>query len=197
MARTGRRPGRSETREAIAAAAREHFAQRGYEGTTIRGVAGTAGVDPALVMHFFGTKDGLFAGAVGFPFDPDEALPGVLAGDPDSRGERIVGFFLDTWDAGGGASPVMALLRAATSRDEAAELLRDFLTRKLLARLAAAGDESAPALRADLVASQMVGLAMVRYVLRFEPLASADRATVIAWVAPTVQRYLAGEPPDG
>lgn len=195
MARTGRRPGEPDTRTSILAAARRAFAQAGYDGASIRGIASAAGVDPALIHHYFDTKHGLFAAAVQFPVDPSAVLPVLLAPGVDGLGERLVRFFLSLWDDADDASPFIALIRGAVSHEESAGLLREFITREVLGRVAAAVDQPQPDLRAALVGSQMVGLAMARYVIRIEPLASADAETIVAAIAPTVQRYLA-EPLD-
>src|SRR6266566_170590 len=98
MARTGRRPGNQDTREAILAAAREAFAERGYDRVSIRAIATSAGVDPALVHHYFGTKDQLFLATVDAPIDPGEILPKILAGERDELPERLVRTFLSVWD---------------------------------------------------------------------------------------------------
>lgn len=190
--RSGRRPGESGTREAILDAARRAFADRGYEGATIRGIASRAGVDPALVHHFYGSKDRLFAAAMELPFTPSEILPSLLEGGPDGLGERILRFFLAVNDQPGAGSFV-ALIRSASSHERAATMLREFISREVIGRLAASLGVPQAELRATLVGSQLAGLAMVRYVLRVEPLASADRETVIACVAPTLQRYLTGD----
>jgi len=191
VARTGRRPGESDTRAAILTAGRQAFAQHGYDGASIRSIAGAAGVDPALVHHYFNTKHGLFVAAMEFPVDPGEVLPVLLAPGIDGLGERLVRFFLSVWDSAGDRTPFFALIRGAVSHDESAALLREFITREVLGRVAAAVDQPDPELRATLVGSQMVGLAMARYIVRIEPLASADAETVVAAIAPTIQRYLA------
>ncbi len=191
MPRTGRRPGAGGTREKILAAARAHFAEVGFEGATIRGIAGGAAVDPALVLHYFGSKDGVFRAAVEFPVDPAEFIPRLLEPGLDGLGERLVGFFLATWDSPAG-SPLLALIRSVVTNETAAALLRDFVSREVLARLAEAIELDQPQLRASLAASQLIGLAMVRYVVRVEPLASAPPAEVARWLGPTLQRYLTG-----
>lgn len=190
MARTGRRTGGSDTRAAILSAAREAFAQGGFDGATVRGIAGRAGVDPALVHHFFGTKQGLFVAAMEFPVDLAAVLPALLAPGVDGLGERLVRLLLSVWEAE--RSPFIALIRGAVTHEESAALLREFVTRELLGRVAAAVDSTSAELRATLIGSQLIGLAMVRYVIGIEPLASADVDTIVAAVAPTVQRYLAG-----
>src|SRR5713226_5239282 len=189
MARTGRRPGLGGTRERILAAARSDFGRSGYEGTTIRGIAAQAKVDPALVMHYFDSKDGVFRAAMQFPVDPAEFIPRLLAPGLDGLGERLVRFFVDTWDSPAG-SPLLGLIRSVVGNEEAAAQLREFVTREVLGRLARALELDHPQLRAGLVASQLVGLAMLRYVIKVEPLASASRDEVVAWLGPTLQRYL-------
>jgi AcrR family transcriptional regulator len=196
MARTGRRPGNQDTREAILAAARQAFAERGYDGASIRQIATGAGVDPALVHHYFGAKDQLFLATMQAPGDPGKLLPQVLAGGPDGVGERLVRMFLDLWDSPRGTTAA-ALMRSALSHDWSARMLREFLTTQILRRVAKGlGLDPAEApLRTSLVASQMAGLAMTRYILKIEPLASAPPETVVAAVGPTIQRYLTGPLP--
>jgi AcrR family transcriptional regulator len=189
MARTGRRPGIGGTRERILAAARSDFGKGGYEGTTIRGIAAQAKVDPALVMHYFDSKDGVFRAAVKFPVDPAEFIPRLLAPGLDGLGERLVRVFVETWDSPAG-SPLLGLIRSVVGNEDAAALLREFVTREVLGRLARALELDQPQLRAALVASQLVGLAMIRYVVRVEPLASARTDDLVAWLGPTLQRYL-------
>lgn len=189
MARTGRRPGAGGTREQILAAACSHFGKVGYEHATIRGIAAAAKVDPKLVLHYFESKEGVFQAAVKFPFDPSVSIPRLLEPGLNGLGMRLVRFFLETWDSPAG-SPVLAVIRSVVSSESAAALLRDFVTREVLARLAEALELDQPRLRASLVGSQLIGLAMVRYVVKIEPLSSASPATVAAWVGPTLQRYL-------
>lgn len=190
--RSGRRPGDSGTREAILTAARESFGKAGFVGTTIRGVARTAGVDPALVHHYFGTKDGLFGAALELPFDPDVLVSGLLAGGVDGLGERVVRTFLGVWDGTPGQGRMLALLRSAVTDERAATSLRDFLVTALMGPLATAASPDHAELRANLVASQMVGLAMARYVVRFEPLVSAGPDELAPVVGATLDRYLRG-----
>ena len=205
MARTGRRTAEAGgtgtgTREAILAAARAAFGERGYDGATMRGIAAAAGVDAALLHHYHGTKEELFTAAMHLPVDPATVIPQVLAAGPDGVGERLVRTFLGVWDAPGHASPFVALIRSAVSNERAAGMVRQFITRVVIRRIVGSLDTDNPELRATLVGSQMVGLAMARYVLRLEPLASATTEEVVAAVAPTIQRYLTGEiapPLDG
>ena len=193
MARTGRRPGDSGTRAAILEAARDSFAERGFDRTTIRGVAAEAGVDPALVHHYFGAKDDLFAAAMELPFNPAEVLPKVLSGGVDGLGERIVRLFFSVWEPEEGRRPLQALIRAATSNERAAETIRQFFQHAVITRVAQSLGSPDAELRASLVGAQIAGLAMARYILRLEPIASTDPETVVAAVAPTLQRYLTGD----
>ncbi|MFE9958709.1 TetR family transcriptional regulator [Micromonospora sp. NPDC005299] len=192
--RTGRRPGNPDTREAILAAARAAFAERGFDAASIRSIATAAGVDPALVHHYFGTKEELFRATVAIPVDPAQLVPAVLAGDPDQVGERLVRTFLSVWDSPVGGAAV-ALLRSAVSSEWTARLLREFLVTQVMRRVLDQLDVD-PAqlpLRGALVATQVAGLAMMRYVIRLEPVASADPETLVATIGPTIQRYLTGD----
>jgi AcrR family transcriptional regulator len=193
MARTGRRPGASGTREAILDAARRAFTEHGYQRATIRGVAELAGVDPALVHHYFKNKQGLFVAAVQLPVNPVEHLTVVLAEDPGQAGQRLVGTFLAVWDHAADRSPLLALVRSAVGDEAAAAMLREFITEEVLGPVARRLGSPDATLRATLVGSQIVGLIMARYIIRVEPLASADAAVITAAVGPTVQRYLTGD----
>lgn len=189
MSRTGRRPGVGGARETILAAARAHFSEAGYGGATTRAIAASASVDPALISHYFGSKEALFLAAVEFPVDPAEFIPRLLAPGLDGLGERLVRFFLQTWDSPAG-SPILALIRSVVGSERAAAELREFVSREVLARIAAAVELDQPQLRATLAASQLIGLAMLRYVVRVEPFASASEDEIATWLGPTVQRYL-------
>jgi AcrR family transcriptional regulator len=193
MARTGRRPGVSGTREAILDAARRVFAEQGYQQATIRDVARLAGVDPALVHHYFGKKHALFVAAVQLPVNPIEQLMGVLAQDPDQAGERMVELFLSVWDHAADQSPLLALVRSAVGDEHAAAMLREFITEEVLGQIAHRLGSPDAKLRATLVGSQLMGMAMARYIVKVEPLASAPAAQVVAAIGPTLQRYLTGD----
>jgi AcrR family transcriptional regulator len=189
MPRTGRRPGASGSRDRILTAARTQFAETGWDATTIRGIAAGAGVDPALVMHYFGSKEGVFRSALEFPLDPAEVVPKLLAPGLEGLGERLVRFFIGVWDSPAGR-PLLGVIRSAVASEQGATLLREFISREVLGRIAGALAVDQPRLRASLVGSQLVGLAMLRYVVKLEPLASAPVDTLAAWVGPTLQRYL-------
>lgn len=190
MARTGRRPGPTETRGQILAAARRLFGENGYDGTTIRGIAAAAGVDPALVHHFFGAKEAVFVAATEFPFDPADLVPAVLDGPRDQVGRRLVGFFLRAWGDAAGRSALLALIRSAVSNERAAAMLREFVTDALMGRLTQHLD--VPRLRVELVGAHLVGIAVLRYILEVEPLASAPDDEVIDTVGPVIQQYIIG-----
>lgn len=189
--RTGRRPGNQDTRKDILSAAREAFAERGYDGASIRQIATGAGVDPALVHHYFGNKEQLFLETVQVPVNPREVLLAALAGGIDGVGERLVRMFLGVWDSPAG-STAAALMRSAVSNEWTARMLREFLISQILRRIIKElGLETPDApLRASLVASQLVGLAMARYIVKVEPIASAPSEQLVTAIGPTLQRYL-------
>ncbi|MEV7090808.1 TetR family transcriptional regulator [Streptomyces sp. NPDC093085] len=178
-------------RQQILDAAREEFAARGYDKTSVRGIAKAAGVDPALVHHYFGTKDEVFESAIEITFEPALPIPGkVLAAGPDKIGEQLARNFFGIWENPATRTPLLAVVRSALTHDAAAAVLRSFVLRRLLGQVAERLDVPDPKLRAELAASQMVGIALLRYVIKAEPLASADIEEIIGLVAPTLQRYL-------
>lgn len=187
--RTGRRPGSSTAREDIVKAARDLFARQGYDVTSLRAVSRAAGVDPALVHHYFGDKNGLLEAVLVDLVRPTSVFQDVIENPTgEDVGERLVRAFLGLWDADETREPLLALVRASFSNEHAAERLGGFMTGNLLARII--GDVNEAAMRAALIGSQFVGLAFARYVLALEPLASADSDTLVKMVGPTVQRYL-------
>ena len=192
--RSGRRPGNQDTREVILGAARDAFAERGFDRASIRQIAAGAGVDPALVHHYFGTKDRLFLAAMRAPMDPAEIIPQVLAGGRDGVGERLVRTLLKVWDSPAGAAAA-ALFRSAVGNETMARMLREFVVNRVLRRIAADLDldPADGALRAGLAATQIAGLIMIRYILQVEPVASAPADTLVASIGPAVQRYIAGD----
>ena len=189
--RRGRRPGAPDTRAAILAAARELFASSGYAGTTIRGVAAAAGVDAALVHHYFGTKDDLFLAALEVRVDPRVVLAPVADGGVDGAGERLLRVFLSVWDDEETRLPLLGLFRGIVE-PTGAQLVRDGFMRMVLAPVAAALGVDDAELRMSLVGSQLMGIVLVRYVVGVEPLASATPDQLVAAYAPTLQRYLEG-----
>ncbi|GAA4830348.1 TetR/AcrR family transcriptional regulator [Saccharopolyspora rosea] len=193
--RRGRRRGGEDTRAALVAAAREVFIEQGYEGATVRAIAGRAGVDPAMVNHWFGGKEGLFTASVSIPVNPSELVPDLLAGDRERIAERMLRRFLTVWDQAGGGE-FTALVLSIAAHDRAVVMLREFIQNVLFGRLTEELGMDQPDLRAALCGSQIVGLGMIRYVVRLEPLASADHDTVVAAIAPNLQRYLTGDLSD-
>jgi AcrR family transcriptional regulator len=191
---TGRRAGPNTTRTAILSAARQEFSQRGFETATVRAIASAAGVDPALILHYFGSKRGVFVAAVELPFEPP-ALVRVLEGPEEELGERLVTFFLAAWDPAGSRPTLLALMRSAASDPQAAETLRERLTAEILMPIISRVGASAPEWRASLAAAHLAGLGMARFVLGVEPLASAPVPLVVKAVGPAIQRYLTDEIP--
>lgn len=189
----GPRADLADTRGALLEAAVQAFAERGYEGTRLRDVAAAADVDVALISYHFGGKDGLFAAAMELAVNPAEVVDRLVAGGVDGLGERLVRTLLAICDAPGTGAPLVALVRSAAGNAHAAELLRGFIEREVLGRLAAAIDAPQPELRAALAGSQVVGLVFARYVVGIRPLADAGGDTLAAAVGPTLQRYLTGE----
>lgn len=190
------RPSRTEAatgpdaRTRILEAARTEFAERGYDRTSMRGIAKAAGVDAALVHHYFGTKDEVFAAAVEVSFEPTLELSDVLGSGTEGLGERLAGYFIEVWENPVSRAPLLAIMRSAMTHEAAAKVLRVFVLRRLLGRIAEQLDVPDATFRAELAASHMVGIAVLRYVIQAEPLASADPEKIIAMVAPTLQRYL-------
>jgi len=189
--RRGRRPGGADTRAQLLDAARAEFAEKGYDGATVRAIADRAGVDAAMVNHWFGGKEALFTATLNIPVDPAALIQEVLPGDPEHLGERIVARFLTIWDATGGGQMV-TLVRSIAAHEAAQQMMREFISRVILTRVVGQVAPDQHELRAALAGTQLIGLGMIRYVLRLEPLASADHATVVAAVAPNLQRYLTG-----
>ncbi len=193
--RSGRRPGAPDTREAILAAAREAFASTGYEAASLRGVARAAGVDPALVIHYFGSKQGLFVAAMELPVNPAVELARILGEGIDGAGERLVRFFTETWDADRRGNRLVALIRSAASDEAAARTLRGFVETEVFGPALRAQGIDDPR-RPGLVASQLLGLAFARYVVGVESIARLTPAQLAAAVGPSVQRYMTGDLPE-
>src|SRR5918994_4075867 len=192
MRRSGRRPGPSGTREAILAAARHQFGERGFDRATIRSIARKAGVDPALVTHFHGSKQRLFLAAVELPFEPEQALPAALAGDPAEAGRRLAELLIGVLEDPARRSVVLGIVRSAATEPEAARMVREIVGERILGVAARELNTDDAPLRASLVGSQVVGVVMARYVVGIEPLASLPADRLVEVLAPTLQRYLAG-----
>ena len=190
MSRTGRRPGAPGTREAILAVARRRFATRGYDATSLRGIATDAKVDPALLIHYFGTKEGLFTAATGFPARLSELFAGLDGSDLHESAEALVRGYLQVVDSDQSRNAILALVRSAVSQERAAAMLREFLTAELLSVIAGWTDAPNAPLRAALVAAQLVGIAMLRHVVRVDPVVKASQDEIVALVAPVMEQYL-------
>jgi AcrR family transcriptional regulator len=189
----GRRPGSADTRGRILEAARAAFAERGFDGATMRGVAGRAGVDAALVHHYFGTKQRLFVAAMELPIDFAVVAPRLLDGPEDEVGERFVAYVLDLWERPDVRWVLLGLVRSATTDPVAGAMFRRLLEEGPMLALATALARPDAKFRASLAGSQFVGLLLARFVVGVEPLASTARDAVIAAVGPTIQRYLVGD----
>jgi AcrR family transcriptional regulator len=174
----------AETKAVILAAAKQRFAESGYERATIRAIAADANIDPSMVMRYFGNKEQLFAAAADF----DLALPDFSEVDQHQLGVRLVAYFMDRWERD---EALVVLLRSATTNPEAAQRMREIFAGQLMPVIAKV-KPNAPERRAGLVATQMIGLAMCRYVLQLSPVVEMSHDEVIAWLGPTIQRYLEG-----
>lgn len=193
----GRRPGGVDTRALIVDAARVEFAEGGYDGTSLRAVARRAGVDPSLVHHYFKGKPELFAAVMEIPVDPAVLIARIVEGPREQVGENLVRTFLSIWDSPEGRPRFQALIRSAVNHDESARMLREFLVREIFGRvvMALSPEGEPPAdveLRAGLAAAQMVGMAMMRYVVEFPAVVEADHDELAACLGPVLQRYFVG-----
>jgi len=185
---TGRRRGPTETRPLILKAAAQLFAEKGFDGASVRAIARTASVDPALVHHFFGTKEALFVAAMELPFNPALIVPRIVEGPREAVGERMVRTFLTIWGNEDARPKFLAIIRTATTSEQGAAMLREFVTATILNKV---GDAlEIPRLRIALAAAQMIGLVMFRYVLEIEPVVSASDDELVEMLAPVIQGYL-------
>jgi len=186
MPRTGRRPGASRSREQILDAARAAFAAGGFDGATIRGIAAGAGVDPALVYHYFGSKEHLFAASLELPFDPSVVIAAVMEGGPDRAGVRLAHVVMELWGDPATRSVFASLVRSATSDDRAAAALRSLLESILLPALRGLELDDA-GLRGALAWSAIVGVFIGRHLVRIGPLAEADAGDLEGLLARVIQ----------
>lgn len=189
----GRRPPGSGTKEAIAAAARSQFGAHGYQRTSLRSIAAEAGVDPRLVLHFFGSKQQLFLSVVELPFDPASVFPAILGDGGPGVGRRLAEFMVGVLDSPERRSIATGIVRAAASEEEAARLWRDVVAEKMLVPLASRVARDRPELRAALAGSQIVGLIMARHVVGVTALAEAPKDQLVDALAPVFEHYLTGD----
>jgi AcrR family transcriptional regulator len=184
--------GTTDAKALIVEEARRQFGERGYRDTTLRSVGQGAGVDARLVLHYFGSKRDLFRASVQLPIEPDEVIAAIFAAGVEAVPQRAVAFILSALDDPVRRDAFVGLLRAAVSEPEAADLIRDVLTERILTPIASRVGGDRPELRASMLATQVLGLAIVRYVLRLEPLASASPEQVARGLTPVVAHYLSG-----
>ncbi|HEX3546664.1 MAG TPA: TetR family transcriptional regulator [Mycobacterium sp.] len=191
--RTGRWRTGQQNKQRIVEAARDNFMRDGYERATVRRIAADAGVDVAMVYYFFGNKEGLFSASVlTGPEHPLHQLATLLDDGAEQIGPRLVRRFLEHWDEGGVFEPLLALWRSASILPQARKMLHDAVAGPMAERVAAEFGVADAVLRVELVASHLMGLAFARYQLKIEPLASTPVDDLVAFVGPTVQRYLTG-----
>lgn len=188
----GRRPGTPDTRAQVLAAARTSFAEKGFRGTTIRAVAGAAGVDPALVHHYFGTKDDLFLAALEMPVDPREVLAPVVAQGPDGAAERLLRTFLAVWDEPDTQVRLLAVARSVLDED-GGRLLKDGFIPVVVGPVLAQLVADRPEVRIPLVTSQVVGLIVTRYVIALPAMVEMSADDLVTRMGPVLQHYLTGE----
>jgi AcrR family transcriptional regulator len=172
-----------DTKAAILAAARERFSTSGFQGATIRAIAADAGTDPAMVMRYYGSKDRLFAAAAEF----DLAFPDFTAGDDTQIGRALVRHFLDRWE---GDEAMVILLRSSATNEEAAQRMRQIFGTQLRPLVATLASEAEADWRSGLIATQIIGLALCRFVLRLPPVVAMSRDEVVENFGPTIQGYL-------
>ncbi|MGH8871339.1 MAG: TetR family transcriptional regulator [Acidimicrobiia bacterium] len=189
MGRTGRRPGGADTKGSILTAARSEFGAKGFHRATIRGIAAEAGVDPALVHHYFGAKDDLFAASVDLPLRPAEIADVVLASGPESAGKNITGLFFTVWEDPETRDPLLAMLRGAFSTEQGAAVLREFFGTAMLGRVAPRIGGPDTELRVSLAVSHLLGVAVLRYVIGFPPLRDVPVERLVDTLAPRIQAY--------
>lgn len=189
MARTGRRPGSPDTRERVRRAAQEAFAEAGFDQATVRGIARRAGVDAALVHHYFGSKEELFVASMQLPKELGSQLPAVLTGDRATLGDRLARLALSLWEDEPTRLVMLGIARSATSDPRAASALRGLLEATLLPQVRGLGVDE-PELRATLAWAQLVGLALARYVLRIGVLSEVPPDRIATILGPMLQQTL-------
>jgi AcrR family transcriptional regulator len=186
----GRRPGGPDTRGEILRAARESFAGKGFTATSLRAVAREAGVDAALVHHYFDSKDELFIESMALPIDPRQVAARVLDGPREELGRRIITAFLGVWESPDGQQRMKAILRSVVSNDDVARVMREGISQLIIQPVAQALDVPDAQLRVSLVATQLIGIALTRYLIELDPIASCSVPELIDRMAPALQHVL-------
>jgi AcrR family transcriptional regulator len=190
MARTGRPRGKTDTRNVILGTARRMFAAAGYDKTSLRDVAAAAGVDPAMIRHYFGSKAELFRATMGWPFEPADIAARITAGDRDHIGDRLTRVFFEAWEHPDSRAPLLAILRGAATHEESANLVRQFIQGQVYSQIAAGLALPDAELRIDLAMSQLLGIAYLRHILQVEPIASTPVDELIRRLAPVITSHL-------
>lgn len=188
----GRRPGGADTRKVVLDAARRRFAEVGYAGASLRSIAAEAAVDPSLVVHYFGSKEGLFRAVIEWPFDPAVFLDQLTAAGPDGLGRRLTAGFLGMWESADTGPRLQAVFRAAVTDEAVTALIREFLTEVLAERLIMVIGRERAEQRVELALGTLLGIAVVRHILRVEPLAGLPLDELVDQIAPAVQQQLGG-----
>jgi AcrR family transcriptional regulator len=186
----GRRPGNPDTRSELVSTARRLFADAGYDKTSVRDIAAAAGVDPALIRHYFGSKAELFRATMGWPFEAAEVAARITSGDRVGLGERLTKVFFEAWERPESRANLEAILRGAATHEESAALVRQFIQGELYAKIASALGEKDAELRVDLAMAQLLGISYLRHILRVEPVASASVEELTVRVAPIISAHL-------
>ena len=190
MARIGRPRGKTGTRDVILAVARRRFADAGYDRTSARDVAAAAGVNPAMIRHYFGSKAELFRATMGWPFEPADIVRRVTECGRGEIGERLTRVFFEAWEEPESRAPLLAILRGAATHDESAHLVRQFIQGQVYAQIAASLAEPDAELRIDLAMGQLLGIAYLRHILQVEPIASTTMEDLIRRIAPVISGHL-------
>ncbi len=170
--------------------ARRMFAEGGYNHTSVRDIAAEAGVDPAMIRHYFGSKAELFRATMGWPFDPGQIATQIKSGDRSEIGERLTRVFFGAWEEPDSRAPLLAILRGAATHEESATLVRQFIQTRLYPQIAAVLEDPKAELRVDLAMAQLLGIAYLRHILCVEPIASTPIDELVARVAPVICAHL-------
>lgn len=192
--RRGRRQGEPVSRDVVLDAAKRRFAEDGYEKTTLRAIAKDAGVDASMVLYLFGSKDELFRESIRLILDPDLLVTAMAAGEADGIGARLVTVYLQIWENPTSGASMAAMLSSALSNPDASNAFHEFMREYVLTAVSSVigvGDEAR--LRALLAATNLIGTAVLRYILKVSPMADLSADEVRTLIAPSVQRYLTAD----